>query len=180
MRVCSRSSLPPPTPVPRTRPTASISSIKIIAGAVFFAILKRSRTRLAPTPTKSSTNSEPEIVKKGTLASPDTALAKSVLPVPGAPIKSTPFGMRAPMSMNFFGFFKKSTISESSSFASFAPATSLKVILLPLSSGSIMRALLCPKVNACMPAPLTCRIKNHNSMSTNKSGKINGASVASQ
>ena len=37
---------------------------------------------------------EPEIEKKGTLASPATALARSVLPVPGGPTSSTPFGMR--------------------------------------------------------------------------------------
>ena len=35
--VCSRSSLPPPTPVPRERPTASISSTKTMQGAFSFA-----------------------------------------------------------------------------------------------------------------------------------------------
>ena len=49
------------------------------------ACLKRSRTRLAPTPTNISTKSEPEIEKKGTSASPAMALASSVLPQPGAP-----------------------------------------------------------------------------------------------
>ena len=34
--------------------------------------------------------------KNGTLASPATALASSVLPVPGGPTSSTPFGMRPP------------------------------------------------------------------------------------
>jgi hypothetical protein len=43
----------------------------------------RSRTRLAPTPTNSSTNSEAAQEKKGVPASPATALASSVLPVPG-------------------------------------------------------------------------------------------------
>ncbi len=36
-RVCSRSSLPPPTPVPRDRPTASISSTKTMHGAFSLA-----------------------------------------------------------------------------------------------------------------------------------------------
>jgi len=45
-----------------------------------------SRTRLAPTPTNISTKSEPLIEKNGTSASPATALAISVLPVPGADI----------------------------------------------------------------------------------------------
>ena len=59
--VCSRSSFPPPKPAPRWRPTASISSIKTIAGELAFACVNKSRTRDAPTPTNISTNSEPEI-----------------------------------------------------------------------------------------------------------------------
>ena len=59
--VCSRSSCPPPSPAPRWRPTASISSMNTIQGAVFFALSKRSRTRDAPTPTYISTKSEPEM-----------------------------------------------------------------------------------------------------------------------
>ena len=54
-------------------------------GAASFASLNRSRTRLAPTPTNISTKSEPEIEKKATPASPATARASSVLPVPGGP-----------------------------------------------------------------------------------------------
>src|SRR5260221_407876 len=61
LRVCSRSSLPPPRPAPRWRPTASSSSMKMMQGAAFLARSKRSRTRLAPTPTSISTNSEPDI-----------------------------------------------------------------------------------------------------------------------
>ena len=64
-RVCSRSSCPPPKPVPRRRPTASISSTKMMAGAFSLARLKRSRTRDAPTPTNISTNSEAAMLKKG-------------------------------------------------------------------------------------------------------------------
>ena len=135
LSVCSRASPCPPIEGERARPTASISSIKIIAGADFFAISKRSRTRDAPTPTNISSNSEPERWKNGTPASPATARASIVFPVPGAPIKSTPFGITAPMSVNFFGLLKKSTISESSSFASFAPATSLNVTFCFPSSG---------------------------------------------
>ena len=51
LRVCSLSSCPPPRPEPRWRPTASISSMKMMAGATFLAWSKRSRTREAPTPT---------------------------------------------------------------------------------------------------------------------------------
>ena len=86
-RVCSRSSCPPPRPLPRRLATASISSINMIHGAFFFASWNRSRTREAPTPTNISTKSEPEMLKNGTPASPATAFARSVLPVPGGPSK---------------------------------------------------------------------------------------------
>ena len=59
--VCSRSSWPPPRPAPRWRPTASISSMKMMQGFACFACSNRSRTREAPTPTNISTKSEPEM-----------------------------------------------------------------------------------------------------------------------
>src|SRR5439155_694320 len=78
LSVCSRSSCPPnDAPPPRARPIASSSSMKMIAGAACFAWLKRSRTRLAPTPTIASMNSDAEIEKNGTSASPATARASS-------------------------------------------------------------------------------------------------------
>ena len=43
--VCSRSSLPPPRPAPRCRPTASISSMKMMQGAFFLPCSNMSRTR---------------------------------------------------------------------------------------------------------------------------------------
>ncbi len=46
--VCSRSSWPPPMPAPRWRPTASISSMKTIAGALALACSNRSRTGRRP------------------------------------------------------------------------------------------------------------------------------------
>jgi len=67
--------------------------MKMMAGAISRACSNRSRTRAAPTPTNISTNSLPEMEKKGTPASPATALASSVLPVPGGPTSSTPLGM---------------------------------------------------------------------------------------
>ena len=94
----------------------SISSTKMIAGACFVAVWKRSRTRAAPTPTNISMKSEPVIEMNGTPASPATARAMSVLPVPGGPTSSTPFGMRAPISLNLPGTFRKSTTSVISSF----------------------------------------------------------------
>ncbi len=67
-------------------------------GADFLAFLKRSRTRAAPTPTNISTNSDPETERKAQSASPATARASRVLPVPGGPTRSTPLGTRAPRS----------------------------------------------------------------------------------
>ena len=117
-RVCSLSSCPPPIPVPRCLATASISSIKMIHGACFLPSSNRSRTRDAPTPTNISTKSDPEIEKNGTPASPATAFARSVLPVPGGPTRITPFGILAPTFVYFCGAFKKSTTSTRSSFSS--------------------------------------------------------------
>jgi hypothetical protein len=102
----------------RFLPIASISSINIIDGACSRASLKRSRTRAAPTPTNISTNSEPEIEKNGTSDSPATALARSVLPVPGGPTIKIPRGIFAPSSLYFVGFLRKSTTSSRSDFSS--------------------------------------------------------------
>ena len=49
--------------------------------------------------------------KKGTSASPATARARRVLPVPGAPTRRTPLGMRPPSFWNFWGSFRNSMIS---------------------------------------------------------------------
>ena len=96
-RVCSRSSLPPRLPLLRFWPMASISSMNTMQGAFSLACLNRSRTLEAPMPTNISTNSEPEMEKKGTLDSPATALASMVLPVPGGPTSRMPLGILAPM-----------------------------------------------------------------------------------
>mmetsp|Transcript_73044 Transcript_73044/g.121960 ORF Transcript_73044/g.121960 Transcript_73044/m.121960 type:complete len:232 (+) Transcript_73044:263-958(+) len=137
LSVCSRSSFPPPMfrpPPARCRPTASISSMNTIHGAFFFASVNRSRTREAPTPTNISTNSEPEAEMKGTPASPATARASRVLPVPGGPSITAPRGIFAPSAEYFAGFLRNSTISVSSCLEPSQPATSAKVTPV---SGSI-------------------------------------------
>src|SRR2546429_3618765 len=127
--------------------------MKTMHGAAGCACWKRSRTREAPTPTNISTKSEPEIEKNGTPASPATARASSVLPVPGGPYSSTPLGMRAPSAWNFFGFSRNSLISCSSSTASSTPATSLKPIFG--ESGVIRFARDLPKLITFEPPPCT-------------------------
>ena len=114
---------------PLALPIASISSINIIEGDFSFACLNKSLTLDAPTPTNISTKSEPEREKKGTLASPATAFARRVFPVPGEPISKAPLGILPPSAVYFFGFLRKSTISCTSSFAPSRPATSLNVTL---------------------------------------------------
>ena len=116
--------------------------------------------------------------KNGTLASPAVALASNVLPVPGAPISKTPRGIFAPMSKNFFGLFKKSTISFNSSFASLRPATSLKVTFS--SPGANTRAPLRPKVNACMVPAFACRNMNQKNKAIKAKGKMKGKRAPSQ
>ena len=124
--------------------------MKMMQGAFFLACSNMSRTRLAPTPTNISTKSEPEIVKNGTLASPATARAIRVLPVPGGPTSSTPRGIRPPRRWNFPGSRRNSTISCRSCLASSTPATSSKVTR-PCASVSILARDL-PKPIA-LPAP---------------------------
>ncbi len=111
LSVCSRSSWPPPRPAPRLRPIESISSMKMIARPIRRACWNRSRTRLAPTPTNISMKSEPVTDRKPTPASPATARANSVLPVPGGPTSRMPLGTRAPISLKRSGMRRKSTTS---------------------------------------------------------------------
>ena len=176
-RVCSRSSCEPPKPDPRCRPTASISSIKIIHGELRLAFLNKSRTRDAPTPTNISTNSDPEIWKNGTFASPATARATSVLPTPGGPKSNTPFGMRAPRLKNFWGNRKNSTISFNSSFASLIPATSEKVTRLRRSDCSRSLAPDWPNDMARLFEPWTWRIRNQINPAISRNGMANGKIV---
>ncbi|MNT29165.1 hypothetical protein D3C72_1648950 [compost metagenome] len=72
----------------------------------------------------------------GTFASPAIAFAIKVLPVPGFPYKRIPLGILAPISVNFFGFFRNCTISTNSSFSSSRPAMSSNVIRVFLSVSS--------------------------------------------
>ena len=126
--VFSRSSLPPmAAALARARPTASISSMNTMQGAFSLAWRNKSRTREAPTPTNISTKSEPANEKNGTLASPATAFANKVLPVPGGPTSNAPLGILPPRSVYFCGCFRNSTISSTSCLASARPATSLNV-----------------------------------------------------
>ena len=126
-------------------------------GEFFFPCSNISLTLEAPTPTNISTKSEPEIVKKGTPASPATAFASNVFPVPGGPTSKTPFGIFPPSFWNLLGSLKNSTTSSNSALASSMPATSLNVTLSLCSVRSF--ALDFPKPIAPLAPPCICFIK---------------------
>ncbi|GIU85318.1 MAG: hypothetical protein KatS3mg008_2093 [Acidimicrobiales bacterium] len=90
--------------------------MKMIALPIRRAVSNRSRTRLAPTPTNISMKSDPVTDRNGTPASPATARAIRVFPVPGGPTRRTPFGILAPIAAKRSGLFRKSTISLISCF----------------------------------------------------------------
>ncbi len=109
------------------------------------------------------------MLKNGTPASPAMARARSVLPVPGEPMRSTPLGMRPPRRWNFLGSLRKAMISSTSSFASSMPATSANVTLFCESLS--MRALALPKDMALPPPAWSCRMKRKNMMPMKSIGR---------
>mmetsp|Transcript_5673 Transcript_5673/g.9498 ORF Transcript_5673/g.9498 Transcript_5673/m.9498 type:complete len:214 (+) Transcript_5673:138-779(+) len=78
-------------------PTASSSSIKIIAGFFSLASAKASRTNFAPSPINICTSCGPASLRKQAFVWAAQARAMRVFPVPGAPYISAPFGGLMPM-----------------------------------------------------------------------------------
>ena len=107
--------------------------------------------------------------KNGTLASPATALASNVLPVPGGPTSNAPLGILPPSVVYFFGFFRKSTISITSSFAPYRPATSLNVTLTSFLSASLPVDFPTLKMPPCPPGPPFMFLLNPLNMNTHMS-----------
>ena len=165
-------------PAPRWRPTASISSTKMIAASFCLACSNRSRTREAPTPTNISTKSEPEMEKNGTPASPATALASRVLPVPGGPYSSTPLGILAPTEVKRWGSVRNSLTSCSSSTASSAPATS-ENFTVEFSLLNFL-ALDLPNCISCPPPPDMRESRNQNSARMIRNGRISPSREVNQ
>ncbi len=111
---------------PRRPPTASSSSMKMIAGSCLRACANRRRMRAAPSPANISTNAAALCAKNCAPDSFATALARSVLPVPGGPCRRMPLGTLAPSAWNWSGSRRNSTISCNSPLASSTPAMSAK------------------------------------------------------
>ena len=108
--------------------------------------------------------------KKGTPASPATARASSVLPVPGGPKRSTPLGMRAPRAWKRLGFSRKSLISWSSSTASSTPATSRNVIFGGSTAMRFARDL--PKLITLEPPPCIWFIRKIQKPKKRRNGRM--------
>lgn len=131
-------------------------------GVCRFASANSSRTRFGPLPPKISMKSAPLHEKNGTPASPATAFASSVFPVPGRPVRSAPFGRRAPRAVNFRGFLRKSTYWRTSSFASGTPMTFSNLVSftsmrkLRRCTGFI-RSIICDICGPARPPPLFIR-----------------------
>ena len=94
----------------------------------------RSRTRAAPMPTNSSTNSEPLIEKNGTFGLAGDGFGEQRLARPGRSDQQHALGQLAAERPELLGLARNWTISCSSSFASSAPATSANVTPVSFSA----------------------------------------------
>mmetsp|Transcript_67326 Transcript_67326/g.152339 ORF Transcript_67326/g.152339 Transcript_67326/m.152339 type:complete len:202 (+) Transcript_67326:218-823(+) len=92
------SRVPPDCESYRLVPTASISSMNTMVGEWSSATRKSSRTSFGPSPRYFWMSSDPTTRRKVAEVWFATALARSVLPVPGSPYKITPLGGRIPTS----------------------------------------------------------------------------------
>mmetsp|Transcript_18453 Transcript_18453/g.46689 ORF Transcript_18453/g.46689 Transcript_18453/m.46689 type:complete len:313 (-) Transcript_18453:677-1615(-) len=100
---CTSLSPPPPELSVRADPMESTSSMKMMEGACSRAMTNSSRTMRDPSPMYFCTSSLPMTRMKHASVRLATARASSVLPVPGGPYMSTPFGGSMPSCTNFSG-----------------------------------------------------------------------------
>mmetsp|Transcript_27585 Transcript_27585/g.47240 ORF Transcript_27585/g.47240 Transcript_27585/m.47240 type:complete len:314 (-) Transcript_27585:175-1116(-) len=108
---------------------ASTSSMKTMQAFLLRAIWKSSRTIRAPSPTYFCTSSEPMTRMKHASVRLATARAASVLPVPGGPYSSTPFGGSIPSCTKRSGCsMGSSSTSRSFVISSLFPPMSLYVM----------------------------------------------------
>ena len=130
LSVCSFSSCPPTPPLPRARPSASSSSMKMIAGRLRARLLEQvAHARRADADEHLDELRAADRKRTARLASPATARASSVLPVPGGPTAARPSACARRGGRSACGSFRNPTISSSSSLASSTPATSANVVL---------------------------------------------------
>mmetsp|Transcript_44313 Transcript_44313/g.110202 ORF Transcript_44313/g.110202 Transcript_44313/m.110202 type:complete len:267 (+) Transcript_44313:443-1243(+) len=110
----------------RLVPTASSSSMKMMAGCFSLARAKASRTSFAPSPMNICTSCGPASLRKHALVRAAHALAIRVLPVPGGPYINAPLGGLIPMlSKRSLCVIGSTTASISSCICESSPPTSL-------------------------------------------------------
>ena len=129
-------------------PMASISSMKMMVGALAFARAKASLTILGPSPMYICTSPGPASFRKVALVCPAQALAIMVLPVPGGPNMRHPLGGLIPIFSNLSLWVMGRTMASlSSSICLSSPpmsvyssvgfsSISMELTLLSYSSGS--------------------------------------------
>mmetsp|Transcript_45715 Transcript_45715/g.141302 ORF Transcript_45715/g.141302 Transcript_45715/m.141302 type:complete len:285 (+) Transcript_45715:425-1279(+) len=115
---------PESLPLPRAGARESSSSKKSTQGCMSRAFWKRLRTFRSLSPMYMESSSGPLTLRKCTRHSVATALASSVLPVPGGPTRRPPLGILAPSFWYLAGSLRKSTNSTTSRLACSRPATS--------------------------------------------------------
>mmetsp|Transcript_766 Transcript_766/g.2059 ORF Transcript_766/g.2059 Transcript_766/m.2059 type:complete len:230 (-) Transcript_766:398-1087(-) len=126
-----------PWPI-RVPPMASISSMKMTHGWWSLAYPNIWRMTRALSPMYLSTIADATTFRNVAFRLHASARARSVLPVPGGPYSSTPFGALIPTRVNSSGLVNgNSTTSRNSRICSFSPPTAEKDTL-PGSSLSIV------------------------------------------
>ena len=120
--------VPSAKPAPRSRPTASISSMKRMHRSAVLG-----RTEKVPNPRRADADEHLNEFRPVNREERHAGLTgdgprKKRFPVPGGPIKRTPLGICAPSRSNLPGLLRNSTISCNSSFACSRAATSWKVV----------------------------------------------------
>mmetsp|Transcript_2383 Transcript_2383/g.6760 ORF Transcript_2383/g.6760 Transcript_2383/m.6760 type:complete len:209 (-) Transcript_2383:495-1121(-) len=104
----------------RLVPTASSSSMKMMAGCFSLASANASRTSFAPSPMNICTSCGPASLRKHALVCAAQARAMSVLPTPGGPNMSTPLGGLMPRLTKRSLCVNGSTIASTSSCTCFS------------------------------------------------------------
>mmetsp|Transcript_3247 Transcript_3247/g.11761 ORF Transcript_3247/g.11761 Transcript_3247/m.11761 type:complete len:345 (+) Transcript_3247:406-1440(+) len=141
------------SPAARADSIESISSMKMTEGCALRASEKSARTSFSPSPIHLLVSADAEMLKNVASDSVATALASIVLPVPGGPNSSTPFGgERRPWKISG-RFVGRITASCSVALANSSPATSSQLTPGESSSTSLLI------ISSCAPSATTRELR---------------------
>jgi len=143
LRVCSRSSWAPVKPMPRRRPTASISSRKMMHGELCLAC-GTGRGRAGPDADEHLDEVRAADAVERHVGLAGDGLGQQRLAGAGGPMNSTPARHAGSELVEPLGLLRNSMISRTSSLASTMPATSSKV--MRVASGRMSLARVRPKL----------------------------------